>query len=98
MKSCDLVKRLEEDGWFLERIKGDHLQFRHPTKPGTVPVPAEASWPGTYRRIRSTASCARRDSSETNHGIPGRHREGRRWELQRLRPRPAGVCDLWRLG
>lgn len=40
MKYRDLIKRLEEDGWFLERVTGSHMQFRHTTKPGTVTVPA----------------------------------------------------------
>ena len=39
MKYRDAIKRLEEDGWQLERTVGSHLQFRHPTKPGTVTVP-----------------------------------------------------------
>jgi predicted RNA binding protein YcfA (HicA-like mRNA interferase family) len=40
MKYRDLVKRLTKDGWTLERTTGDHQQFRHPSKPGTVTVPA----------------------------------------------------------
>lgn len=39
MKYRDLIKRLEKDGWYLERTTGDHLQYRHPTKPGTITVP-----------------------------------------------------------
>ena len=31
----DLLKR---DGWILDRTKGDHRQFVHLTKPGTVTV------------------------------------------------------------
>jgi predicted RNA binding protein YcfA (HicA-like mRNA interferase family) len=27
------------DGWFLDRVKGSHPQFRHATKPGIVTVP-----------------------------------------------------------
>ena len=40
MKYRDPIKRLEEDGWVLERTVGSHQQFRHPNKPGTVTVPA----------------------------------------------------------
>ncbi|SEM10286.1 type II toxin-antitoxin system HicA family toxin [Halomonas daqiaonensis] len=39
MKSCELIKELEADGWTLDRIKGSHHHFRHPTKPGTITVP-----------------------------------------------------------
>lgn len=39
MKSTDLIKELEADGWVLDRIRGSHHVFKHPTKPGAVPVP-----------------------------------------------------------
>ena len=56
MKYRDIIKRLEEDGWFLERTKGGHMQFRHATKPGTVTVPAGGKLardvpPGTVNSI-----------------------------------------------
>ncbi len=38
MTSRQIIKLLEEDGWFLSRIKGSHHQYEHPTKPGTVTV------------------------------------------------------------
>lgn len=31
--------RLKQDGWSPVRQEGSHIQFRHPTKPGTVTVP-----------------------------------------------------------
>ncbi len=40
MKYRDLVKKIMEDGWVHERTTGDHLQFRHPSKPGTVTIAA----------------------------------------------------------
>jgi predicted RNA binding protein YcfA (HicA-like mRNA interferase family) len=40
MKYRDVIKMLEDDGWFLERTVGSHMQFRHPSKPGTVTVSA----------------------------------------------------------
>ncbi len=36
MKYRDLLKLLQADGWYVERIVGSHMQLRHPTKPGTV--------------------------------------------------------------
>jgi len=33
LKVRDVIKRLEQDGWRLDRTKGGHRQFRHPTKP-----------------------------------------------------------------
>lgn len=43
MKVKDLIKRLEVDGWYLDRMKGSHRQYRHPTKSGTVTVPGKLS-------------------------------------------------------
>lgn len=39
MNSRSLIKRIEEDGWYLVGVKGSHHQFRHPTKAGRVTVP-----------------------------------------------------------
>ncbi len=38
MKVRDVLKRLADDGWYVERIRGSHRQLKHPTKPGTVTV------------------------------------------------------------
>jgi predicted RNA binding protein YcfA (HicA-like mRNA interferase family) len=40
MKYRDLIKKLTKDGWKRVRTIGSHLQYRHPTKPGTVTVAA----------------------------------------------------------
>ena len=39
MRSRDVIKRLEADGWREVRQAGSHKQFRHGEKPGTVTVP-----------------------------------------------------------
>lgn len=40
MKVRDVVKLLEEDGWYEVRGgKGSHRKYRHPRKPGQVIVP-----------------------------------------------------------
>ena len=39
MKSREIIKALEADGWYLINVRGSHHQFRHPTKPGRVTVP-----------------------------------------------------------
>jgi len=38
VKVRQLLRRLRDDGWFVDRTRGDHRQLRHPTKPGTVTV------------------------------------------------------------
>ncbi|WIF94094.1 type II toxin-antitoxin system HicA family toxin [Caminicella sporogenes] len=37
--SREIIKILEKDGWYLKRTKGDHYQFKHQTKKGSVTVP-----------------------------------------------------------
>lgn len=39
MKSADVIRLLEADGWVLAHVKGSHHQYKHPTKPGKVTVP-----------------------------------------------------------
>jgi predicted RNA binding protein YcfA (HicA-like mRNA interferase family) len=42
MKVRDVIKRIEEDGWgkwVMDRTRGSHRQYVHPTKPGTITVP-----------------------------------------------------------
>jgi predicted RNA binding protein YcfA (HicA-like mRNA interferase family) len=38
MKVRELVRLLEEDGWYLVRTRGSHRQFHHSSKLGTVTV------------------------------------------------------------
>ena len=37
-KTKEVIKMLEEDGWYHFTTKGDHRQFKHPTKKGKVTV------------------------------------------------------------
>jgi predicted RNA binding protein YcfA (HicA-like mRNA interferase family) len=39
MKSADLIRQLEAAGWVLNRVRGSHHVFKHPTRPGIVVVP-----------------------------------------------------------
>ncbi len=39
MRSRDVIRKLEADGWRMVRQAGSHKQFRHPDKTGTVTVP-----------------------------------------------------------
>lgn len=38
IKVRTIIQMLERDGWTLARTRGDHRQFKHPTKPGLVTV------------------------------------------------------------
>ena len=43
MKIRDLIKRLEEDGWYSGRTKGSHRQYKHNEKPGLVTIAGKAN-------------------------------------------------------
>jgi predicted RNA binding protein YcfA (HicA-like mRNA interferase family) len=53
MKVREVVKLLEEDGWYLLNTKGSHRQFKHPVKKGRVTV---AGHPGDDLHPKTLAS------------------------------------------
>jgi predicted RNA binding protein YcfA (HicA-like mRNA interferase family) len=38
MKVKEIIKIIEQDGWFMVRIKGSHRQYKHNTKKGVVTI------------------------------------------------------------
>lgn len=62
MDSRDIIRRLRDAGWFLDRIRGSHHQFRHPLRPGTVTVrhPAKDTPIGTVKSIERQSGVALR--------------------------------------
>ena len=38
MKIRDVIRLIEENGWYLVAQRGSHRQFKHPEKPGKVTV------------------------------------------------------------
>ena len=38
MKIREAIKLIEKDGWYLDRIKGSHRQYKHPFKKGLVTI------------------------------------------------------------
>jgi len=60
MKYRDLIRKIEADGWYVERTVGSHLQFRHDQKAGTLTIPAGGKLtrevpPGTLNSILKQA-------------------------------------------
>lgn len=54
MKVRDVIKLIEQDGWYLIKTKGSHRQYKHPHKSGKVTVPGKLSDelpPGTLNSI-----------------------------------------------
>ena len=43
MKVREIIKILEQDGWYLKRTRGSHRQYKHPSKSGTVTVSGKLS-------------------------------------------------------
>jgi len=58
-KVADILRLLQEDGWFMVAQRGSHRQFRHPSKLGRVTVPGKPSddlAPGTQNSILKQAA------------------------------------------
>ena len=63
MRVREVLKLLEQDGWFLVRQKGSHRQYKHPTKPGRVTVAGNLGDelpPGTLNSILNQAGLKKR--------------------------------------
>ncbi|MCU0444797.1 MAG: type II toxin-antitoxin system HicA family toxin [Microscillaceae bacterium] len=43
MKCSELIRKLEQDGWYSIRQKGSHIMMIHPTKQGQLTVPNHGS-------------------------------------------------------
>ncbi len=57
-KVRDVLRWLEREGWVLDRTRGSHRQYTHPSKPGTVTVPGKPNddlTPGTWQNIQRQA-------------------------------------------
>ncbi|RKZ36721.1 MAG: addiction module toxin, HicA family [Gammaproteobacteria bacterium] len=58
MKVKEIIKIIQDDGWFLVRTRGDHRQFHHSVKRGTVTVagkPSDDLHPKTQKSILKQA-------------------------------------------
>lgn len=62
-KVRDIIAEVEADGWVLDRTRGSHRIFKHPTKRGTVVIPGHPNTdmpPGTANSIRKQAGMKER--------------------------------------
>jgi len=58
MKVSEVLRMLQDDGWFLIATRGSHRQFKHSAKPGRVTVPGKPNddlAPGTLNSILKQA-------------------------------------------
>ena len=54
----DIIRLIEDEGWYLETTKGSHRQFKHRIKSGRVTVagkPKDDLAPGTLNSILKQA-------------------------------------------
>ena len=53
-KVGEIIKLIEDNGWYLVTTRGSHRQYKHPDKPGRVTVagkPSDTLHPRTERSI-----------------------------------------------
>lgn len=43
MKVIEVARKLEQQGWFLSRIRGSHRQFKHPNRKELVTLSGKLS-------------------------------------------------------
>jgi len=64
MKVRDVIKMIEADGWYLVTMKGDHRQYKHPTKSGRVTIGGHSNHdlaPGTLNSILKQAQLKKKE-------------------------------------
>jgi len=63
MKVRDVIRMVEEDGWYLVVVRGSHRQYKHPLKLGRVTIaghPSDELAPGTLDSVLKQAQLKRR--------------------------------------
>jgi predicted RNA binding protein YcfA (HicA-like mRNA interferase family) len=59
VKVREVIKLIEKDGWYLDRTRGSHRQYKHPSKRGLVTIAGKLSdelAPGTKNSILKQAA------------------------------------------
>jgi predicted RNA binding protein YcfA (HicA-like mRNA interferase family) len=59
----EVIRLIEENGWFLVATRGSHRQYKHATKPGRVTVagkPSDDMAPGTLNSVLKQAGLKER--------------------------------------
>jgi predicted RNA binding protein YcfA (HicA-like mRNA interferase family) len=58
MKVRELIRLIEDDGWYAVTTRGSHRQYKHPAKPGRVTIaghPGDDIAPGTLNSVLKQA-------------------------------------------
>jgi predicted RNA binding protein YcfA (HicA-like mRNA interferase family) len=62
LKVREIIKMIEDDGWYLVVTKGSHRQYKHSEKPGRITIaghPGDDLAPGTLHSIFKQAQMKR---------------------------------------
>ncbi len=63
MKVRDVIRMVEEDGWYLVVVRGSHRQYKHLLRLGRVTIaghPSDELAPGTLDSVLKQAQLKRR--------------------------------------
>jgi len=63
VKVRDIIRLIEDDGWYLVATRGSHRQYKHPGKPGRVTIagkPSDDMAPGTLNSVLKQAGLKER--------------------------------------
>jgi predicted RNA binding protein YcfA (HicA-like mRNA interferase family) len=58
MKVRDVIRLIEQEGWFLVATRGSHRQYKHAIKPGRVTIagkPSDDMAAGTFNSVLKQA-------------------------------------------
>jgi predicted RNA binding protein YcfA (HicA-like mRNA interferase family) len=58
VKVRDIIKLIEDHGWYMDRTRGSHRQYKHPMRTGLVTVAGKSGddlAPGTQNSILKQA-------------------------------------------
>jgi predicted RNA binding protein YcfA (HicA-like mRNA interferase family) len=58
VKVRDIIRLIEDDGWYLVATRGSHRQYKHPGRPGRVTIagkPSDDMAPGTLNSVLKQA-------------------------------------------
>ena len=67
MKVREIIRLIEDDGWYLLAMKGSHRQFKHPVKKGRVTIagrPNDDLAAGTLNSILKQAQLSKPKSGK----------------------------------
>ena len=80
MKTRDILRLVQDEGWYQVAQRGSHRRFKHPVKPGKVTIaghPSEEMDEGTRKSIFHAASYRKNllpSSAITESRTPWRYR------------------------